>query len=57
VVSSVSVSDRQDQNSLAGVLAVSGSNAWAVGDYFPVPEDEPVYAMLQHWNGSRWATQ
>ncbi len=57
VVPSVSVSDHQDQNGLAGVAMTSASNAWAAGDYFPAAEQEPIYAMLQHWNGSTWATQ
>jgi hypothetical protein len=57
VVPSVSVSDAQDQNSLAGVAIAAGSTAWAVGDYFPAAQGEPVYAMLQHWNGSAWSAR
>ncbi len=57
VVPSVSVSDLQDQNGLAGVAITSASSAWAVGDYFPAAEQEPSYAMLQHWNGSNWTTR
>jgi hypothetical protein len=57
VATSVSVSDTVDQNVLAGVAVTSGSNAWAVGEYFPAAESEPVFAMLQHWNGAHWTTQ
>jgi hypothetical protein len=56
VVGSVSVSDHTDQNSLTGVAAISASNVWAVGDYFPAAENEPVYQMLQQWNGAKWAS-
>ena len=56
VVPGVSVSDQKDQNNLAGV-AITGSNAWAVGDYFPAAESEPVFATLQYWNGSSWASR
>ncbi len=56
VVGSVSVADNTDQNSLTGVAAISASNVWAVGDYFPAAENEPFYQMLQQWNGANWAT-
>jgi hypothetical protein len=56
VVPGVSVSNRVDQNNLAGV-AITGAGAWAVGDYFPAAESEPVYATLQYWNGSGWASR
>jgi hypothetical protein len=54
VAPSVSVSDRVDQNALAGVAITAASTAWAVGDYFPAAESEPIYALLQRWNGSAW---
>jgi len=54
---SVSIDDRTDQNALAGVAAASASSVWAVGSYFPAARQEPVYALLQHWNGSAWKTQ
>jgi hypothetical protein len=57
VSQSVSVNDSTNQNALAGVAAISASTVWAVGDYFPAAENEPVYALLEHWNGSRWGTQ
>ncbi len=56
VVGSVSVSDHNDQNSLASVAALSASNVWAVGDYFPAAAGEPVHEMLQQWNGASWAS-
>jgi hypothetical protein len=56
VVGSVSVSGNTDQNSLAGVAAISASNVQAVGDYFPAAEGEPFYQMLQQWTGTSWAT-
>jgi hypothetical protein len=57
VQAGVSVSDHVDQNNLAGVAIGPGSDAWAVGDYFPAAESEPVFATLQYWNGSSWASR
>jgi hypothetical protein len=57
VTPSVSVSDRADQNALAGVAITAASTAWAVGDYFPAAESEPIYALLERWNGSAWTTR
>ncbi|HEX4063355.1 MAG TPA: hypothetical protein VHY58_20270 [Streptosporangiaceae bacterium] len=57
VVPGVSVSDRQDQNSLFGVAIAPGSKAWAVGDYFPAAQGEPFFATLQYWNGSSWVSR
>jgi hypothetical protein len=41
---------------LTGVTAASPRDAWAVGDYdpdFPATLDR---TLIEHWNGSRWAT-
>jgi len=57
VVPGVSVSDQQDQNSLAGVAITSGPGVWAVGDYFPAAESEPIFALLEEQQGSGWVTK
>ncbi len=56
VVGSVSIADNANQNSLTGVAAISASNVWAVGDYFPAAESEPFDELLQQWNGTKWAS-
>jgi hypothetical protein len=57
VVPGVSISDQQDQNSLTGVAVLSGPVVWAVGDYFPAAEDEPIFALLEKQQGSGWVTR
>jgi hypothetical protein len=39
-------------NSLFGVSARSGSDAWAVGDY--LGNDGLSHALIVHWNGTAW---
>jgi hypothetical protein len=39
-------------NVLNGVVAISGSNAWAVGDYFVGAE---TVTLTEHWNGKSWS--
>jgi hypothetical protein len=56
-VPGVSLSDRQDQNTLNGVGIAPGPDVWAVGDYFPVPVDEPIFALLEQQRGSGWVTR
>jgi hypothetical protein len=29
-------------------------DAWAVGSWSPIEHDAPSYALIEHWNGSRW---
>jgi hypothetical protein len=53
-VRSVSIDDQQDQNVLTGVAAISASDAWAVGSYYPAAEGAPVHALLLRWNGTTW---
>jgi hypothetical protein len=57
VVPGVSVSDHQNQNSLAGVAITSGPDVWAVGDYFPAAEQEPIFALLEKQQGSGWISK
>jgi hypothetical protein len=57
VVPGVSVSDRQNRNSLAGVAITPGPDVWAVGDYFPAAEGEPAFALLEKQQGSGWVTR
>lgn len=42
------------ENGLNGVVAISASNVWAVGQYIPdgSGNTEP---LIEHWNGSTWA--
>ena len=40
-------------DALVGVSVVSGSDAWAVGEYEPVSSHQS--AMVVHWNGRRWS--
>ena len=39
---------------LAHVAATSGSNAWAVGEYFNTGTGR---TLVEHWDGQRWAVQ
>ena len=39
-------------NILYSVAALSGSNAWAVGEYLPTPS--AAYTLTEHWNGKAW---
>jgi hypothetical protein len=57
VVPGVSVASKQNQNSLSGVALTSAGTAWAVGDYFPAAEDEPIFALLEQQKGSGWVTK
>jgi hypothetical protein len=44
-------------NDLAGVTALSASNAWSVGDYFTRAgkgEQAPETPLILHWNGAKW---
>jgi hypothetical protein len=44
-------------NDLAGVAALSASNAWAVGDYFTrvsQGQQAPQIPLVLHWNGAKW---
>jgi hypothetical protein len=44
-----------DGNALSGVSAVSGSNAWAVGDYVNrINGVEVAKTLILHWNGTAW---
>ena len=38
-----------NRNQLLGVAALSASNAWAVGFYYPTPK-----TLIEHWNGTAW---
>jgi hypothetical protein len=42
-------------NGLAGVSAVSASDAWAVGSYGLGSLTHPVKTLVLRWNGTRWA--
>src|SRR5262249_43966341 len=42
-------------NELVGVSAVSGSDAWAVGDYASLPNANEPRTMILHWNGTAWS--
>jgi hypothetical protein len=57
VVPSVSISDQQNQNNLAGVAITSGGTTWAVGDYFPAAYGEPIFALLEEQQGAGWITK
>lgn len=40
-------------NYLYGVTAISASNVWAVGEYFPAVSLSTT--LIEHWNGSSWS--
>ena len=51
VVPSPNLGGPSGENLLAGVVATSASNAWAVGKY----SDGPAFqTLLEHWNGTTW---
>ena len=55
-ISSPSVADASDHNTLAGAAATSALSVWAVGGYFPA-EGSPARVLLLHWNGTSWVKQ
>jgi hypothetical protein len=42
-------------NQLTGVSAVSGTSAWAVGDYSPNPSGGPQRTLILGWDGTAWS--
>jgi hypothetical protein len=44
-----------DSNTLNGVVALSRSQAWAVGDYHT--NGQSLKTLVEHWNGKSWAVQ
>lgn len=46
--------DSSTNSSLSGVAAVSPHDVWAVG-YFVDKQTETSKALIEHWNGVRWA--
>lgn len=48
-----STTDFSRADALLGVSVISDSDAWAVGEYEPVPSHQS--AMIVHWNGRRWS--
>jgi hypothetical protein len=39
---------------LYGVAAVSGDDAWAVGEYYPRGSGQHSLSLLEHWDGTAW---
>jgi len=50
-----SPSPGNDTNSLAGVTALSRTDAWAVGSYHT--NGQSLKTLIEHWNGSAWKVQ
>src|SRR5215813_12105649 len=50
-----SPSPGNDTNSLAGVSALSTTNAWAVGSYHT--NGRSLKTLIEHWNGTAWKVQ
>ncbi len=46
----------QGDSTLSGVAAISPTNAWAVGDTFNDSNSDITQPLIEHWNGSVWAT-
>jgi hypothetical protein len=44
-----------DSNTLNSVVALSRSQAWAVGDYHT--NGQSLKTLVEHWNGKSWAVQ
>ena len=42
-------------NELTAVSAVSGTSAWAVGDYSPNPSGGPQRTLILGWDGTAWS--
>jgi len=42
-------------NVLTGVSAVSGTDAWAVGDFQPNVGSGPLRTLILHWDGTAWS--
>ncbi len=42
------------RSSLTAVAIDAPHDAWAVGSWSPIEHDAPSYALIEHWNGSRW---
>jgi hypothetical protein len=40
---------------LNGIVAISASNIWAVGDYRSSTDPQgPYFTLIEHWNGTSW---
>src|SRR5579862_7982306 len=44
---------RHETSTLGGVVAISASNAWAVGFY--EKSTTSFRTLIEHWNGSKWS--
>jgi hypothetical protein len=51
IIPSPTLPSRTDGSSLNSVVALSATDAWAVGDY---TVSEHTYALIAHWDGSAW---
>ena len=43
-------------DAVLAVTCVSGSNCWAVGTALGGSQNNPMATLVEHWNGSSWAT-
>ena len=42
-------------NILEAITATSATDIWAVGSYQVSSSNNPVYTLVEHWNGTRWS--
>jgi hypothetical protein len=45
----------QDNNDLYGVVALSSTDAWAVGSYGSPGTSNPGQTLIEHWDGTQWS--
>jgi len=45
----------QDINELNGVVALSTTDAWAVGEHLSATSSTPSQTLIEHWNGTSWS--
>jgi hypothetical protein len=43
------------RSELVAVAIDAPDDAWAVGDWSPIERHAPSYALIEHWNGTRWS--
>jgi len=54
IIPSPNVASSTGNNILESVTALSATNAWAVGEYHPMPSTAYV-TLVEHWDGGAWS--
>lgn len=44
-----------NSNDLQAVVALSATDAWAVGSYVSTAQNNPIEVLIEHWDGTQWS--